>query len=79
MKRVIIKDFVESDLQFYREECNFTDEELIYFNMKAKGASDTMIVMNASFSLSKVNDLSKSVRKKIERVNNLFDKKIVSK
>lgn len=29
-------NFVEWELQKFRDECNFTDRELEYFNLKAK-------------------------------------------
>lgn len=35
-----IQNFVESELQYFRDECNFSDEELEYFNLRAKDKSN---------------------------------------
>ena len=38
--RLKICEFVEWELQKYRQLCNFTDTELEYFNLKAKGKTN---------------------------------------
>lgn len=63
-----IKLYVESELDMFRNECNFTDEELQYFNMKAKDCSDNKISIEMNISSSKVAKLSKQVRAKMKRV-----------
>lgn len=68
----LIKTYVLSELNFYREECNFTEEERMYFDMKAKDYSDNKICIEMNISLSKVNKLSKNVRLKMNRVDKLF-------
>lgn len=60
--------FVSKELQRLREECNFTDEELEYFNMKAKDYTDIEIALRMNISEAKVAVLSKHVRCKIEKV-----------
>ena len=35
-KRINIHDFVEWELEKLRRECNFTDEELDFFDLRAK-------------------------------------------
>lgn len=37
---MIISDFVEWELEKFRNECNFTEEELDFFNYRAKNISD---------------------------------------
>ena len=68
----LIKDYVESELNFYRKECNFTEDELAWFNMKSKEWSDVKIAMELDMSVSKVNKLSGKVRAKIKRVDELY-------
>ena len=43
-----ICDFVESELDNFRNKCNFTDEELEFFNLRAKDKSLVQIsqIMN---------------------------------
>ena len=67
-----IRDFIESELEHYRKECNFTDDELAYFNMKAKDYSDNKITIELNVSISKVNKLSRQVRDKVKRVDRIY-------
>ena len=34
-----INKYVEYQLDVFRKECNFSEDELMYFNLKAKGMS----------------------------------------
>lgn len=61
-------DFVESELQYLRDRCNFSDEETCYFNLRAKHYSNLQIAMEMNVSESKVSKLAKSVKQKILRV-----------
>jgi hypothetical protein len=63
-----ICDFVEWELQKFRDECNFSDEELEYFNLRAKDKSNIQIAMQMNISEAKANKLSAKVRKKILKV-----------
>ena len=40
---MIISDFVEWELQEFRDKCNFTEDEMQYFNLRAKGKSNVQI------------------------------------
>lgn len=68
MKRFKIREFVESELKELREQCNFTDDELCYFNLKAKDKSNIQISFEMHISESKVNSLSKRVKAKINKI-----------
>lgn len=63
-----IYDFVESELQYLRDRCNFSDDETCYFNLRAKHYSNFEISMKMNISESKVSKLAKSVKQKILRV-----------
>lgn len=63
-----IYDFVEKELNYFRKECNFSTEELEYFNLRAKHYSNFEISMKMNISESKVSKLAKSVKQKILRV-----------
>lgn len=63
-----IRDFVEWELQMFRDKCNFTEDELMYFNLRAKDKSNTQIAMEMSVSEAQVSKLAKRVKDKIKRV-----------
>lgn len=63
-----ICSFVEWELQKFRKECNFTAEELEYFNLKAKDESNVQIAFTMRISESKVSTLARKVKKKIIKV-----------
>lgn len=68
MKKLQIRDFVESELEYFRKNCNFTDEELDYFNLRAKDKSNAYIAKQMYISEAKVSVLAKRVKKKILKV-----------
>ena len=63
-----IQDFVEHELAHFRSACNFTPDELDFFELCAKGASLVEIEIKLPCSKSKVSRLSKAVKRKILRV-----------
>lgn len=65
---MIIADFVEWELQKFRNECNFTDEELFFFNRRAKNIPIEQIAEEMNISVGKANKLSAKVKKKIIKV-----------
>lgn len=68
MKLPPINDFVEWELNKFREECNFSDEELTYFNLRAKNKSNVQIAMQMNVSEAKVSKLARRVKDKMIRV-----------
>ena len=61
-------DFVEKELDMFRKECNFSDEELEYFNLRAKHKSNVQIALEMNISESKVSKIAKKVKSKMLRV-----------
>lgn len=61
-------NFVEKELDTFRKECNFTPDELTYFNLRAKHYSNFQISLAMNISESKVSKLAKSVKNKILKV-----------
>lgn len=61
-------DFVESELRFFRQECNFSEDEMMYFNLRAKHLSNQQIAIKMNVSEGKVSKLAKSVKTKILKV-----------
>lgn len=63
-----IRDFVEWELEKFRKECNFTDDELTYFNLRAKDRSNVQIAQEMNVSEAQVSKLAKRVKSKMIRV-----------
>lgn len=63
-----IYDFVEWELQKFRDECNFTPEELEYFELRATDKKNYQIAMEMNVSESKVYSLAKRVKRKIKKI-----------
>ena len=52
----------------FRDKCNFTDDELMYFNLRAKDKSNAQIAMEMNVSEAQVSKLAKRVKSKMIRV-----------
>lgn len=63
-----IYDFTVPELNMFRELCNFTSDELMYFNLRAKYKSNVEIAIEMSVSESQVSKLAKKVKSKMLRV-----------
>ena len=68
IKSFRLRDFVEWELEYFRKECNFTDEEMEYFNLRAKNKSNIQISIAMSVSESTVAKLARGVKKKVIKV-----------
>lgn len=63
-----INEFTVPELEKFRMLCNFDEDELQYFNLRAKHKSNTYISLEMHMSSSKISKLSKSVKAKIIKV-----------
>ena len=63
-----ISDFVEFELDYFRRYCNFSDEEMQYFNLRAKDKSNIQIALEMNVSEAKVSKLARKVKTKIIKV-----------
>ena len=64
-------DFTTPELEQLRYLCNFSDDELKYFDLRAKHKSNTFISLEMHVSEPQVSKLAKRVRDKIKRVIHL--------
>jgi hypothetical protein len=62
------RDFVKPELDKFRVECNFTDDELEYFEYKVKDKSNVYIAQHMHISEAQVSKIAVRVRLKIIRV-----------
>ena len=63
-----IQNFVEKELQMFRDECNFSDEELEYFNLRAKDKSNGQIALIMNCSEAKVSKIARRVKDKMLKI-----------
>ena len=63
-----LRDFTVPELNRFRELCNFTDDELAYFNLRARDNTNTQIALEMNVSEAQVSKLAKRVKSKIIRV-----------
>ena len=61
-------ELVEWELNMYRLQCNFTDEELNFFNMRAKDCSVEETAEKMDISIGKAYKISRKIKEKMERV-----------
>lgn len=63
-----IRDFIKAEITYLKDNCNFTEEEEQYFDMKSRDASDVETYMTMCISERKVTELSQRVKVKIIKV-----------
>lgn len=63
-----IYDFVNWELDKFRQECNFSTEELEYFNLRAKHYSNFEISMKEMMRNARSEEERESYRKTIEQL-----------
>lgn len=68
MKHLKICDFTVPELDNFRRLCNFTPDELEYFNLRSKDKTNIEIAMLMNLSPSKIDTLSRKVKSKMIRV-----------
>ena len=61
-------DFTKPELDYFIANCNFSKDELEYFNLRAQYKSNVQIAMEMNVSESKVSKLARKVKSKILRV-----------
>lgn len=63
-----ICDLTVPELNRYRELCNFLDDELTYFDMKARDKSNIQIAIAMSISEAQVSRIAARVKDKMKRI-----------
>lgn len=61
-------DFTVPELNKFRELCNFTPEELEYFELRSKYKSNVEIALTMHISEAKVSKLARKVKDKIVKI-----------
>ena len=63
-----IKGFVQEEIDFFKAKCNFSKEELDFFDLRNDEYTLEQIAEMWECSVGKVNKVSKEVRRKILKV-----------
>lgn len=69
VKTMMLRDYTLPELNYFREQCNFTQDELEYFNLRARDVSNIAISLKMNISTSQVSKLAKRVSDKISRLD----------
>lgn len=64
------------ECEYYRRNCNFTDEEQAVFDLCVRNQSRIQIARALKMSLSTVDRRTREVKHKIEKIQSLSDKKM---
>lgn len=65
---MIIADFTKPELDYFRENCNFVEDEIILFEMRSKGIPLEQIADKLNRSIDSTKLISRKVNKKILKV-----------
>lgn len=63
-----LKNLTKPQVERFRNLCNFTEEEDVYFSAKVKGKSNINVAAEHYWSMSKVTSVARHVRAKMEQI-----------
>ena len=66
---MVISDYTTSELEHFREECNFVMNEKMVFELRSQGLSLEEIAEILHMSVEGIKKISRKVNKKIEKVH----------
>lgn len=66
-----LKNYTTPELEVFRTQCNFTADEMQYFNLKSRDMSNIAISLEMSISTRQVSNLATRVKEKISRIEEL--------
>ena len=67
---MLYRDYIKLDLDYLKENCNFTDSEWQYLLLRTKDRTNFMIETDMHISKTQVDNLAARVKSKIYRVQN---------
>ena len=65
---MIIADFTKPELDYFRENCNFVNDEIDVFELRSKGHTMEETAEMLNISIDKAYKISRKVKKKILKV-----------
>ena len=68
---MIISDFTELELEYFRRMCNFVGDERVVFEFRSKGIPLERIAEYSNLSVDGVKKISRKVNKKITKIRHL--------
>ena len=67
-----IKKFIKAEVDFYRKECNFVNDEIDVFEMRSRGVPLERIAELKGYTPDGIRKVSKDVTNKILKVQHFF-------
>lgn len=65
---MIISDFTEIELEYYRDRCNFVGYEIDVFELRSKGIPLETIAEQMNMSVDGIKKVSRKVNTKISKI-----------
>ena len=65
---MLLRDYTKPELNHFLENCNFTDMEKQYFELKSKDRTNVQISLEMNISEQQVSKLARRVKNKINRI-----------
>ena len=65
---VIFREFTKPEIDYFIENCNFTEDELKYLLLRCKGKTNVEISLEMTVSEAQVSKLAKRVKNKIKKI-----------
>ena len=65
---MIISDFTKTELDYFRDQCNFVGHETTVFELRSKGIPLEQVAEQVNMSVDGVKRISRKVNNKIIRV-----------
>ena len=65
---MIISDFTEIELEYYRDRCNFVGYEIDVFELRSKGIPLETIAEKMNMSVDGIKKVSRKVNTKISKI-----------
>lgn len=69
---MVISDFTELELEFFRQNCNFVGIEKLVFELRGKGIPLELIAEQANMSVDGTKRISRKVNNKITKAQPHF-------
>lgn len=66
-----IYSYIQPELDYFREVCNFSEDELAYFNYKAQRYTNREVAIKLKVSEATVSLIAKRVKLKMDKAQNL--------
>ena len=68
---MVVSDYIKPELDYFRENCNFVDDELEVFELRRKGYSLEQIAEMKDYTYGGIKRISRKVSDKMARLERI--------